>query len=80
MSVDSYEDSLCICKFRRGNDYVAWFTEKFKNLVYKIKTILSTNVHIADFTRDDMKNFNNVLPRVKNRLHRMTREYAIIVT
>ena len=37
----SYDDSLCIYKFRRSNDCVTWFAEELKNLAYKIKIILS---------------------------------------
>jgi len=50
--------SLCIYKFRRGNDCVMWFAEELKNLAYKIKIILSINLPMADFTRDII-NFNN---------------------
>jgi len=50
---------IYIYKFRRDNDCVVWFAEELKNLAYKIKIILSTNVPMADFRRDDMINFNN---------------------
>ncbi|KYQ46793.1 hypothetical protein ALC60_14196 [Trachymyrmex zeteki] len=56
----SYDDSLSKYRFRRGNDCIAWFAEELRNLVHKVNTILSTNVPMADFTRDEWQKFNSV--------------------
>jgi len=54
----SYNDSLFFYLFRRNKDCVAWFAEKLRRLAHNIKTIISANVSLADFTRDDWKKFN----------------------
>jgi len=76
----SYNNSLCMYQFRRGNDCVAWFAEELKNLAHSVESILSANVPM-DFTRDDWQKFNSTtVMYTKNRSHRMTRKYAIITT
>jgi len=53
----SYDDSLSKYRFH-DNDCIAWFAKELKNLAYNIKTILSTNISMADFTRNDWIKFN----------------------
>jgi len=53
MSIAHDDNSLCIYRFRRDNDCIAWFAEELKNLAHNVNTILSANVSMADFTRDD---------------------------
>jgi len=52
----SYDNSLCMYRFRRGNGCVAWFAEELRKIVHKVKGILSANVPMK-FTRDDFKKF-----------------------
>ncbi|XP_071650755.1 uncharacterized protein [Temnothorax longispinosus] len=54
----SYDDSLSAYRFRRDNDCIAWFAEELKGLAHRVKNILSDNVPMADFTRDEWKKFN----------------------
>jgi len=54
----TYDDSLSFYRFRRDKNCVAWFVEKLRGLAHNIKTIISANVPIADFTRDNFKKFN----------------------
>ncbi|XP_070529802.1 uncharacterized protein [Cardiocondyla obscurior] len=54
----SYNKSLSMYRFHRGNNCVAWFAEELKNLAHNVKTILSANVPMADFTQDELENFN----------------------
>jgi len=39
---------------------IAWFVEELKNLTHNVKIILSANVPMADFTRDEREKFNSV--------------------
>jgi len=55
----SYDNSLSKYCFRRGNDCIAWFIEEFRNLTHKVNTVLSTNVPMPDFTRDDWQKFDS---------------------
>ena len=71
---------LIVYWFHRGNDCVAWFTEELSNLAHSVESILSANVPMADFTRDDWQFNSATLSCVKNRSRRMTRGYAIIAT
>ncbi|XP_024885903.1 uncharacterized protein LOC112463640, partial [Temnothorax curvispinosus] len=48
----SYDESSSMYRFRRDKDCVAWFAEELRRLAHDVKTILSTNVPMADFTRD----------------------------
>jgi len=54
----TYDASLCMYRFRRDKDYVAWFAEKLRVLAHNVKSILSANVPM-EFTRDDLKKFNS---------------------
>jgi len=45
--------------FRRDKDCVAWFAEELRVLTHSVQSILSTNVPMADFTRDDWEKFNS---------------------
>jgi len=54
----SYDASLCVYRFRRDKDCVAWFAEQLRVLAHKVKSILSANVPMK-FTQDDLKKFNN---------------------
>ncbi|XP_071650009.1 uncharacterized protein [Temnothorax longispinosus] len=56
----SYDDSLSAYRFRRDNNCVAWFAEELKGLAHRVKNILSDNVPMADFTRDEWKKFNSL--------------------
>ncbi|KYM95311.1 hypothetical protein ALC62_14051, partial [Cyphomyrmex costatus] len=49
----SYDSSLSGYKFRRDNNCIAWFADELKKIAHSVKTIISTNVSMADFTRDD---------------------------
>jgi len=49
----SYDNSLSKYCFHHDNNCITWFVEELQNLAHKINTILSTNVPMADFTRDD---------------------------
>ncbi|KAG5323504.1 GVQW3 protein, partial [Pseudoatta argentina] len=40
-------------RFRRDNDCIAWFAKELKNLAHNVNTILSANISMAVFTRDD---------------------------
>ncbi|XP_077263129.1 uncharacterized protein LOC143897999 [Temnothorax americanus] len=55
----SYDESLSMYRFRRDKDCVAWFAEELRRLAHDVKTILSTNVPMADFTRDEWEKFNS---------------------
>ncbi|KYM99340.1 hypothetical protein ALC62_09925 [Cyphomyrmex costatus] len=55
----SYDSSLSGYRFRRDNNCIAWFADKLKNLAHSVKTIISTNVPMVDFTRDDWQKFNS---------------------
>ena len=55
----SYDDSLSAYRFRRNTDCIAWFTEELRRLAHDVKTILSVNVPMADFTQDDWEKFNS---------------------
>jgi len=77
-----YDDSLSKYRFRRNNDCIAWFAEELKNLVYNVKTILSANVSMADFTKNNWIKFNSATHCyvcVRSRSQKMTHGYAIIV-
>jgi len=54
----SYDASLCMYRFRRDKDCVAWFAEKLRVLAHNVKCILSANVSM-EFTRDDLEKFNS---------------------
>ncbi|XP_070521814.1 uncharacterized protein [Cardiocondyla obscurior] len=53
-----YNKSLSMYRFHRDNNCVAWFAEELKNLAHNVKTILSANVPMADFTPVELENFN----------------------
>ncbi|XP_070526950.1 uncharacterized protein [Cardiocondyla obscurior] len=53
----SYDDTLSMYRFRRGNNCVSWFIEELKNLAHSVKTILSSNVPMVDFTQNDWEEF-----------------------
>ncbi|XP_071639083.1 uncharacterized protein [Temnothorax longispinosus] len=55
----SYDESLSMYRFRRDKDCVAWFAEELRRLAHDVKTILSTNIPMADFTRDEWEKFNS---------------------
>ncbi|KYQ48819.1 hypothetical protein ALC60_12124, partial [Trachymyrmex zeteki] len=55
----SYDSSLSGYRFRRDKDCMAWFAEELKNLAHSIQSIISTNVPMADFTRDGWEKFNS---------------------
>ncbi|XP_077255143.1 uncharacterized protein LOC143893522 [Temnothorax americanus] len=55
----SYDDSLSAYRFRRDKDCVAWFAEELRRLAHDVKNILSDNIPMADFTRDEWKKFNS---------------------
>jgi len=55
----SYDDSLSMYRFRRDKDCVAWFTEQLRNLAHNVNCILSDNIPMVDFTRDDWEKFNS---------------------
>ena len=44
--------------FHRDKDCIAWFAEELINLAHSVQSIISANVLMADFTRDDWKKFN----------------------
>ncbi|XP_018399813.1 PREDICTED: uncharacterized protein LOC108777427, partial [Cyphomyrmex costatus] len=55
----SYDSSLSGYKFRRDNNCIAWFADELKNLAHNVQSVISTNVPMADFTRDDWQKFNS---------------------
>jgi len=55
----SYDDSLSMYRFRRDKDCIAWFVEELRRIAHDVKTILSANVRMADFTPDEREKFNN---------------------
>ncbi|KYQ54176.1 hypothetical protein ALC60_13452, partial [Trachymyrmex zeteki] len=55
----SYDSSLSGYRFRRDKDCIAWFAEELKNLTHSVQSIISANVPITDFTRDDWEKFNS---------------------
>jgi len=55
----SYDNSLSFYRFCRDKDCVAWFAEELRVLTHNVQSILSTNVPMADFTRDDWEKFNS---------------------
>ncbi|XP_077260494.1 uncharacterized protein LOC143896465 [Temnothorax americanus] len=55
----SYDDSLSAYRFHRDKDCVAWFAEELRRLAHDVKNILSDNIPMADFTRDEWKKFNS---------------------
>ncbi|XP_071646039.1 uncharacterized protein [Temnothorax longispinosus] len=55
----SYDESLSMYRFRRDKDCVAWFAEELRRLAHDVKTISSTNIPMADFTRDEWEKFNS---------------------
>ena len=54
-----YDESLSMYRFRRDKDCVAWFANELENLAHRVKGILSANVPMADFTRDEWVKFNS---------------------
>ncbi|KAG5344388.1 NAAT1 protein, partial [Acromyrmex heyeri] len=55
----SYDSSLSGYRFRRDKYCIAWFAEELRNLAHSVQAIISANVPIADFTRDDWQKFNS---------------------
>ncbi|KYN09825.1 hypothetical protein ALC57_18047, partial [Trachymyrmex cornetzi] len=55
----SYDSSLSGYRFRRDKDCIAWFAEELRQLAHSIQTIISANVPMADFTRNDWEKFNS---------------------
>ena len=55
----SYDDTLSMYRFRRDKDCIAWFVKELKNLAYSVQSIISANVPMSDFTRDDWEKFNS---------------------
>jgi len=55
------------------------FIEELRNLAHNVNTILSANVSMADFMRDDWQNFNSVIC-AKNRSRLTIHGYAMIAT
>ncbi|XP_036138928.1 uncharacterized protein LOC118644448 [Monomorium pharaonis] len=55
----SYDTSLSMYRFRRGNDCVTWFAEQLKDIAHNVSYILSANVPMADLTRDQWVKFHN---------------------
>ncbi|KYQ47054.1 hypothetical protein ALC60_13929, partial [Trachymyrmex zeteki] len=55
----SYDSSLSGYRFRRDKDCIAWFAEELKNLAHSVQSIISANVPMVDFTRDDWEKFNS---------------------
>ncbi|XP_070522397.1 uncharacterized protein [Cardiocondyla obscurior] len=53
----SYDDTLSMYRFHRGNNCVSWFIKELKNLAHSVKTILSSNVPMVDFTQNDWEEF-----------------------
>ena len=52
--------------------------EELRQLAHSIQSMMiSANVPMADFTRDDWEKFNNALPRVQDTVR--AKRYAIIV-
>jgi len=54
----SYDALLCMYRFRRDKDCVAWFAEELRVLAHNVKSILSSNVPM-EFTRDNLEKFNS---------------------
>ncbi|XP_018393385.1 PREDICTED: uncharacterized protein LOC108772363 [Cyphomyrmex costatus] len=55
----SYDNSLSGYRFHRDKDWVSWFADELKNLAHSIQSIISANIPMSDFTRDDWEKFNN---------------------
>jgi len=56
----SYDTSLCMYRFRRDKDCVAWFAEELRVLAHNVHSILSANVPM-EITRDDLEKFNSAM-------------------
>jgi len=74
----SYDDSLSMYQFRRNKKCVAWFTEQLRNLAHCVNCILSDNVPMVDFTRDNWEKFNSatlsrVWKNIRAKRHASTR-------
>ncbi|KYN22673.1 hypothetical protein ALC57_04921, partial [Trachymyrmex cornetzi] len=54
------EDQLTVYRFRRDKDCIAWFAEELRQLALSVQSVISANVPMADFTRDDWEKFNSV--------------------
>ena len=46
---------------RCGNDCVPWFAEELRSLAHNVNTVLSANVPMADFSREDWQKFNSAM-------------------
>ncbi|XP_071628361.1 uncharacterized protein [Temnothorax longispinosus] len=55
----SYDDSLSAYRCRRDKDCITWFAEELRRLAHNVKPILSTNIPMADLTRDEWEKFNS---------------------
>ena len=55
------DNSLCMYRFRRDTNCIAWFAEKLKNLAHNVNTILSANILMTIFTRDNWQKFNSAM-------------------
>ncbi|KYN20689.1 hypothetical protein ALC57_06948 [Trachymyrmex cornetzi] len=64
----SYDSSLSGFRFRRDKDCIAWFAEELKQLAHSVQSVISANVPMADFTRDDWETLENVRDRVDVKL------------
>ncbi|XP_071575625.1 uncharacterized protein [Temnothorax nylanderi] len=53
----AYDEIASAYKFRRGEDCVSWFVNELKVIAHRAKTILSTNVTMAELTLDETENF-----------------------
>ncbi|EZA56769.1 hypothetical protein X777_03234 [Ooceraea biroi] len=55
----NYDESLSGYRSRRDSNCIAWFVEQLKDLVHRVKVILSRNVPMKNLTREECEKYNN---------------------
>ncbi|KYN22653.1 hypothetical protein ALC57_04943 [Trachymyrmex cornetzi] len=55
----SYDSSLSGYRFCRDKDCIPWFVKELRQLAHSVQSVISANVPMVDFTRDDWEKFNS---------------------